>query len=99
MSSEHRKAAAMHAVRRFEERIGVALPFSELSRMARAMAAGQVPAVAFTQTAAPVFHVRYAGVSAYAVYRPSLRTIATFYPSLDWVTARGGRVLRERVQA
>lgn len=97
-SADHRAAAARHAVDRFRERLGVHLPFSEYRRMCKAIKDG-APPIAITQASAPVFHVRYAGVSAYAVYRPVVRTIATFYPSLDWVTERGGKLLRERVDA
>jgi len=98
-SPHHVRATEIHALRRFRERIGIDLPRDQYARMVRAVVAGDAPFVALTPDNVRVFHVRYAGRSAYAVFGHDTQTIATFYPSLDWVTVRGGRVVREGVSA
>jgi hypothetical protein len=94
MSRSIEAATRLHAVRRFRERCGVELPLRQYNRINAAIASGSVPHVATTREGVRVFHVRYAGVSAYAVWKGVRGQVATFYPSLDWVTAKGGTVAR-----
>lgn len=95
----HEMAAAIHAQRRFAERCGAELPIDAYFRMVRVIAAGDAPAFAATADGIRIFQVRYAGVTAYAIWKAELKRIATFYPSTDWITAKGGRLLRDEVSA
>lgn len=98
-SQAHRRAAMFHAITRFRERCGAELPVLQYLRMCCAIRSGSVPHVALTRDNMRVFHVRYAGVSAYAVFNTIVDRIATFYPTVAWVIERGGKMVEQRVTA
>ena len=88
----HLSAMRIHALRRFLERTGTALTFEEYERMCDAIRRDNLPPMAATQENMRIYKVRVRGVTAYALWKKG--AIATFYPSIDWVLQRGGRVLQ-----
>lgn len=87
----HEEVTKAHAMKRFRERVGINLLITEYNGMVNAIRSHNVPPVAVTMTGNRVFKVRVAGRSAYAVW--ARNQIATFYPAIEWVTERGGRVV------
>lgn len=98
-SASHRRAAMIHALNRFHQRVGIRLPFLEYERMCNIIRDGGAPHVALTADNVRIFHVRYAGRSAYAVFKIEVGRIATFYPSIEWVLKHGGKMVDQRVTA
>lgn len=80
-----------HAIRRFNERTGATLTRGEYESLCASIRDHNPPAAAVTREGIRFYKVRIRGVTAYALWKRG--QIATFYPSLDWITARGGRVL------
>lgn len=87
----HYDAMRAHALRRFYERTGTVLAQDEYERMCSAIRRDNLPPFAATQENIRIYKVRVRGVTAYALWKAG--TIATFYPSIEWVLERGGRVL------
>lgn len=90
-SLDHESATVVHALRRFEERCGIRLFAHEYERMVAIILRDRPDPIAVTREGMRVFKVRVRGATGFAVWRRN--QIATFYPSLEWVSRRGGRVL------
>ncbi len=86
---DHPTAMKFHALRRFQERCGITLAPIEYDRMCEAIRRDNLPPVAFTKENLRFFKVRVRGVTAYALWKRG--QIVTFYPSMEWVKAVGGR--------
>ena len=87
----HAEAMMFHARRRMRERFGLTLTEDEYHRMCEVIRDSQPKPVAFTVGGNRVFKVRKDGQTAYAIWKQN--RIATFYPTLDWIQCKGGRVL------
>lgn len=88
---DHHAAMRAHALRRFQERTGTVLAAEEYEAMCAAIRRDNLPPVAATKDSHRFYKVRIRGVTAYAMWKKG--TIATFYPKVEWITERGGRVL------
>lgn len=95
MGLDHDTAMRVHALRRFYERTKTVLAVEEYERMCAAIRRDNLPPVAVTKENVRVYKVRVRGVTAFAVW--ARNCIVTFYPSIDWVIARGGQLLSEQV--
>lgn len=92
---DHPAAMRAHALRRFQERTGIVLVADEYERMCAAIRRDNLPPAAATKDGIRIYKVRVRGATAYALWKRG--QIATFCPSLDWITQAGGRVLAEAV--
>jgi hypothetical protein len=88
---DHHAAMRAHALRRFRERTGTVLAADEYEAMCSAIRRDNLPPAAVTRDSLRFYKVRVRGVTAYALWKRG--TIATFYPSEDWIIQRGGQVL------
>ena len=89
---DHPTAMRAHALRRFRERIGIVLTTDEYEAMCAAIRRDNLPPFALTKENIRFYKVRVRNATAYALWKKG--AIATFYPSLDWVLIKGGRVLQ-----
>lgn len=89
----HRDAMMRHAMKRFRERCGIILSEVEYEAMNKVVVDNLAPPVAYTRTGRRVFKVRVRGVTGYGIWFRQFDQFATFYPSLDWVVAKGGKVV------
>jgi hypothetical protein len=78
----HIEAIKVHATKRFKERFGVALPYSDYDRMVGVLNRGEGRPVAHAWNGHPIFQVRYGGAVAYALYKGGM--IVTFVPDPKW---------------
>lgn len=90
---DHYAAMRAHALRRFHERTGKVLAGEEYEAMCAAIRRDNLPPVAATQENMRFYKVRVRGVTAFALWKRG--QIVTFYPSVEWILERGGRLLSQ----